>query len=103
MHCALLAARAPIADLRVRGERGTVSAYFVTRPQMGWISSRIDGSSRRERVKGASTFFYQLQAFCAAVLHGDALLTPPDDAIANMRAVDAVYDASGLGRRQPSA
>jgi predicted dehydrogenase len=103
MQCALLAARAPVADIRVRGERGSVAVYFPTRPQMGWISSRIEGSARRERVKGKPTFFYQLQAFCGAVLRGEPLLTPPSDAVANMQAIDAVYDASGLGRRQPSA
>jgi predicted dehydrogenase len=102
MECALLAARPPIADLRVTGEHGAVTVYFPTRPQLGWISARIGGTTRRERVKGEATFFYQLRAFCDAVQNGAAVLTPPADAVANMRVIDAVYEASGLGARRPS-
>jgi predicted dehydrogenase len=103
MECALLAARPPIADLRVTGEQGSVTVYFPTRPQMGWISARLGGSPRRERVKGEATYVYQLRAFCDAVQNGAPVLTPPADAVANMRAIDAVYEASGLGARKPSA
>jgi hypothetical protein len=37
------------------------------------------------------------------VLRGEHTLTPPADAIANMRAIDRVYEAAGLAPRQPSA
>jgi predicted dehydrogenase len=103
MECALLAARPPVADLRVTGEHGSVTVYFPTRPQLGWISARIGGTTRRERVKGEATFFYQLRAFCDAAQNGAAVLTPPADAVANMRVIDAVYEASGRGARNPSA
>ena len=103
MECALLAARPPIADLRVTGEHGRVTVYFPTRPQLGWISARIGGATQRERVKGEATFCYQLRAFCDAVQKGAAVPTSPADAVANMRVIDAVYEASGLGARKPSA
>jgi len=103
MDCALLAAQPPIADLRVTGEHGSAWVFFPTKPQIGFISARIGGTTRRERVKGERTFFYQLRAFCDAVQKGAPVLTPPADAIANMRAIDAVYEASGLGARKPSA
>jgi predicted dehydrogenase len=99
MECALLDARLPIADLRVSGERGTVHVFFPTRPDMAWISSRIDGHTARERVKGEATFWYQLQAFCDAVLRGTPVLTGPTDSVATMQAIDAVYVAAGLDPR----
>jgi predicted dehydrogenase len=69
---------------------------------LAWITTRAGGSTRRERVKGRPTFWYQLQAFCGAVLRGEPVLTGPADAVATMRVIDAVYAASGLGPRQPS-
>ena len=57
---------------------------------------------RRERVKGEATYWYQLQAFVAAVRDGAPVLTPPSDSIANMRVIDAVYRAAGLEPRVPT-
>jgi len=37
------------------------------------------------------------------VLRGEPTLTPPADSIANMRVVDAVYEAAGLAPRRPFA
>ena len=59
-----------------------------------------DGGTRRERVtRQPSTYTHQLQAFCDAVLRGEPILTPPADAVANMRVIDAIYEASGLPLR----
>ena len=102
VECALLEARAPIADLRVTGEQGRVQVHFPTRPELAWITTRAGGTTRRERVKGQPTFWYQLQAFCGAVLRSEPVLTGPADAVATMRVIDAIYEASGLGPRQPS-
>jgi predicted dehydrogenase len=52
-----------------------------------------------ERVRGKPTYEYQLEAFCAAVLRGEATLTPPADAIANMRVIDSIYQAAGMKPR----
>jgi predicted dehydrogenase len=105
MSCALIARRVPVTDIRVSGENGLLRVVNPTRPQtLGSLTVRTaDGSKRRERVRGQATFWYQLQAFCAAVLRGEETLTPPADAIANMRAIDGVYEAAGLAPRQPSA
>ncbi len=102
MQCALLEARAPIADLRVTGEEGRVHVHFPTRPELAWITTRAGGTTRRERVKGRPTFAYQLEAFCGAVLRDEPTLTGPADSVATMRVIDAVYEASGLGPRRPS-
>ena len=40
--------------------------------------------------------------FAGAVLRGESFPTTVDDAIANMAVIDAVYEATGLGVRQPT-
>jgi hypothetical protein len=36
------------------------------------------------------------------VQRGEPILTGPDDSIANMRVIDAVYRAAGMQPRQPT-
>ena len=103
MECALLAAQAPVAWLRVVGEEGRLQARFPTRPQLGWITTRVRGGrARREQVKGGTTFEHQLAAFRDAVVDGRPTLTPPADAAANLRVIDDVYRAAGLAPRSPT-
>lgn len=45
---------------------------------------------------------YQLDAFAAAVLRGQAVKTTPKDAVENMSAIHAIYRAAGLPSRNPS-
>ena len=49
---------------------------------------------RVERVAGEPTYDAQLRAFVAAVRDGASFPTDPRDAVANMRAIDAVYAAA---------
>ena len=62
---------------------------------------RIRTGERRssERVSGEATYTHQLRAFLAAVRDGTPTLTPPEDSIANMRVIDAVYERAGLPLR----
>jgi predicted dehydrogenase len=104
--CALLSSTVLRIALRAEGTAGEVRLFNPTSPQLGYrLTVRRNGTKRRIRVDGArtATYTYQLRAFAAAVRDGAPVLTPPADAIANMRVIDAVYDASGLGRREPSA
>ena len=59
------------------------------------------GTPRTERHYGGgeTTFELQLRAFVAAVRRGAPFPTTAADAAANMRAIDAIYDAAGLGAR----
>ena len=72
-------------------------------------STKIDGmpvsNEPPEATKvevGGATYDFQLEAFARAVERGDAIVTGPDDAIANMVVIDAVYRAAGLEPRQPT-
>jgi predicted dehydrogenase len=57
----------------------------------------VEHSTRR------ATYDFQLEAFARAVERGDPIPTGPDDAIANMVVIDAVYRAAGLEPRKPTA
>jgi predicted dehydrogenase len=82
-----------------------LKVFNATAPHMAYrMTVTSDGGKRRVRVDGEkkATYTYQLEAFRDAVVRGAPTLTPPSDSIANMRAIDAVYDAAGLPRRRPS-
>jgi predicted dehydrogenase len=85
---------------RVVGERGELR---VTNPVMPQLYHRLvlirDGKKRVERFTRRPTYEYQLEAFCNAVQTGAPILTPPDDAVANMRVIDAIYRAAGMKPR----
>jgi predicted dehydrogenase len=59
--------------------------------------ARID---LREKFSKRSTYSYQLEAFCKAVVDGGPILTPPSDSINNMRVIDAIYRSAGLLPRE---
>ncbi len=101
--CSMFASRLLKLSARVTGDRGvlTVRNPYVPQHYHG-ISVATGGTRRRERVTKEPTYNFQLRAFVDAVLRGAPVLTGIDDAIANMRVVDAVYEAAGLGKRQPT-
>jgi predicted dehydrogenase len=84
----------------VTGSQATMSVFNPVSPQM-FNRLSISGSKgkRHERVQGGPTYDYQLEAFRAAVQEGVPTLTPPSDAVANMRVIDAIYMAAGLQPR----
>jgi predicted dehydrogenase len=100
MSCALLSARLLAIAAIVRGERGEMRAFNFVAPHFyNRLTVRTAGATRRERVAGDATYVHQLRAFVAHVRRGEPVPTGPQDAIANMRVIDAVYDRAGLARR----
>src|SRR5262249_1947358 len=59
-------------------------------------------SRRSERVRGRTTYAYQLEAFAAAIRDGAPVLTGPDDSVATMTLIDAIYRAAELEPRAPA-
>jgi predicted dehydrogenase len=88
---------------RVWGSEGRLSLINPLAPQT-WhrLSVTAAGRTHRERFSRRPTYAFQLDAFCAAVLRGEPILTPPSDSVANMKVIDALYSAAGLQPR-PSA
>jgi predicted dehydrogenase len=88
----------------VTGSTGTMRVFNPTTPHMYHRLTVVGPNGRRhEKVAGGPTYNYQLEAFRAAVQEGVPTLTPPADAVANMRVIDAIYRAAGLEPRPVSA
>ena len=99
LTCALLSAAGIRVSARVVGERGHLSALNWVAPQLGhrlWVVT--EAGRRVERLAGEGSYDAQLRAFVAAVRAGTPFPTDPRDAVANMRAIDAIYAAAGRPR-----
>ena len=100
----MLSARLLGIGAKVTGSAGTLQAFNPIMPQ-AYHSLRISSAKgkRTERVpRQPSTYLAQRLAFRDAVLHGTPFPTNVDDAIANMRVIDACYRAAGLEPRAPT-
>jgi predicted dehydrogenase len=87
--------------VRVHGDQGVLKVFNPTAPQYYHrLTVKTGGRTQRERVRGRSTYSYQLDAFAGAVLRNEPTLTPPADSIANMRVIDDIYRAAGLEPRR---
>ncbi|MCA9536238.1 MAG: Gfo/Idh/MocA family oxidoreductase [Myxococcales bacterium] len=105
LECSLWSRRLLKVGVRVRFERGELRAFNPVAPQLGHrLRHRAHGAAwTSETFPRRATYSYQLEAFCAHVLDGTALPTAPDDALANMRLIDGVYEAAGLAPRGSGA
>ena len=104
MTCALWSSTPLRLTIRVKAERGELRVFNQTGPQFYHRFTLItDGAKRREKFPRKATYTYQLESFTSAVLHGTPVLTPPADAVQNMRVIDAVYRAAGLPIRGEGA
>ena len=100
MTCSLLSGALFRMSVRVRGDRGEMRVFNPILPHVYHrLTVRTVTGTRSEHVYGEATYVHQLRAFFARVRHGAPVPTGPDDAIANMRVIDAVYDRAGLRRR----
>jgi predicted dehydrogenase len=92
--------------LRVTGSEGQLRCFNPTQPALFHRATvRTKAGNRNVNSDDKrQTYWHQLDAFVAAV-DGDASrnLTGVGDAVANMRVIDAVYEAAGLSLRTPSA
>ncbi len=98
--CALFSRTLLDVSARVLGSRGELRVFNPVAPHL-FHRLRVvtpDGS-RSERIGGDATYTHQLRAFVAAV-RGERSAEPSlASSLGNMRAIDAVYTASGLGQR----
>jgi predicted dehydrogenase len=84
--------------LTLAGQSGSLSIVNFIAPQYGSsFTTTIDGVITEESVEGAATYEAQLEHLRAVMLDGAAPLTGGQDAIANMVAIDAIYQAANHG------
>ncbi len=104
LRCSLFSTSLLRLHAFVAGDRGELHVWNPFAPQKGHrlrVTTDADGT-RTERLTRRPTYEFQLQAFVDAVSGGPPVLTPPEDAVANMDVIDEIYRAAGLGPRQPS-
>lgn len=88
------------ADLTVTGTKGTMSIKNPLSPQHGCkFEVTVAGATTSETFEKRASYDYQLDAFIAAVESGAPLYTDGDEAVNQMKAIDACYKAAGLPLR----
>ncbi len=85
----------------IRGSEGRIEVFNPYAPQTVYHRVRVlsPQGSRTEKFPGLGTYDYQLRAFVRAVHTREPLPTGPQDFIANMRLIDAIYTKAGLKPR----
>ncbi|WP_198954455.1 Gfo/Idh/MocA family protein [Kineosporia sp. R_H_3] len=88
---------------RVVGSVGEVLAHNFVQPHLDdRVTVTTPTGSRTESLGRRSSYTYQLEAFAAALRQGAPLPLDAADAVANMRLIDAAYEAAGLAPRPVS-
>ncbi|MBK9924681.1 MAG: Gfo/Idh/MocA family oxidoreductase [Anaerolineales bacterium] len=98
--CDMLSPRLFDSFLHVKGDAGEMKVFGPFQPHwFHFMTVRTSEGTRREHVKGGDIYVLQLQNFVKAI-HGEiSLSTNPEDAVNNMRVIDAIYEKAGLKRR----
>jgi predicted dehydrogenase len=98
--CSLLSATLLRLQIRVEGSRGSMRVFNPLAPHFYHRLRVVTQDGRRsERVPGDATYTHQLRHFVARVRGAPPGPTEASDAVANMRAIDAIYRAAGLPPR----
>lgn len=81
----------------VTGDKGEMHVLNFIAPQAYHrLTVRTASGKRTEHVAGEATYTCQLRAFAQAIQQGTPFPTNATDAVANMRVIDAVYQAAGM-------
>ncbi len=103
IRCSMWSSNLLQISAHVVGDQGELRVLNPVTPQyFHRLSIRSADGKRVERFSHRASYAYQLDAFAAAVLRGEAVQTTPEDAIENMTVIDAIYRAAGLPLRKPS-
>lgn len=86
--------------LTVVGRDGCIDVDNPMAPQRGnRLTITTAGGTTRGPVDAGTSYDHMVRAFLDHLVHGAPFPTSGSDSVANMAALDAVYEASGLGRR----
>jgi predicted dehydrogenase len=101
VRCSMWSRRLLGVSARVTGVLGEMRIFNYLAPQVYHrLSVRTPDRRWHERVAGEATYTHQLRALLAAVRDGTPVITGPEDAIANMMVIDAIYRAAGMEPRR---
>lgn len=103
VRCAMWSSDLLRISAKVVGDQGELRALNPVMPQFFHrLAVRCADGKRVEHFSRRASYAYQLDAFAAAILRGETVITTPQDAVENMSVIDAIYRAAGLSRREPS-
>ncbi|TCO62443.1 Gfo/Idh/MocA family protein [Actinocrispum wychmicini] len=103
VNCSMWSSTLLRTHATVLGSAGSLSVVNPAAPQFFHrLVVKTKGTKRVERFEKRPTYAFQLDAFADAVLRGEPTLTPPEDSVANMATIDAIYTAAGMSPRQPT-
>ncbi len=98
--CDMLSPRLFHSSLHVQGDAGELKVFSPFQPHViHRLTIRTNKTNWSGTVKGANSYTLQLRAFAQAILSNAPLSTTPDDAVNNMRVIDAIYQKAGLALR----
>jgi len=98
--CDMLSLRLFDSFLEVKGDAGEMRVFNPYHPHWShWMNLHTKQHTWRGTVKGDNVYALQLQAFAQAIGSGKLFSTNPDDAVNNMRLIDAVYEKVGMKLR----
>ena len=87
----------PRAELKVTGSRGTLFVRNPIAPQFGSkFELTVDGVTTREFFDKRASYDFQLDAFIAAIEEDITPYTDAEEAVNQMKVIDACYEAAGL-------
>ena len=88
------------SSVRIQCDAGELSVFSPFHPHSyHHLIVRGPNGRRLERVPGKTTFHHQLSAFACAIRGGPLPPTHAEDAVANLRVIDAAYVCAGLEPR----
>ncbi|HSZ50225.1 MAG TPA: Gfo/Idh/MocA family oxidoreductase [Caulobacteraceae bacterium] len=93
--CSMIAER-PMAQLKLTGDRGTLEIVNFVAPQRGCrFVVTVNGAAEVRPTDGPTTYAAQLDHLDEVIRGGAPPLTGGADALAQMQAIDALYEAAG--------
>ena len=105
LSCSMRSSSLFAIGARIVADGGEAKVLNFVQPGLfGRVRVRRCGErwGRSERALRRPTYEFQLEAFRDAIVLGTPTLTGPDDAVATMRAIDAIYRAADLEPRPVS-
>jgi predicted dehydrogenase len=98
--CDMLSPRLFDSYLKVHGDGGEMTVISPFQPHLfHLITVRNAKGVTRGQVKGENAYVSQLRTFANAIRSGSPFNTNPEDAINNMKVIDAIYEKAGLQLR----
>lgn len=100
LECDMLSPRLFRSRLRIEGSDGYLQVFNPFHPH--WfhrLTVRGRSGKRSEQGRGDNSYMLQLRVFVKAIRGEIKLNTDPDDAVGNMRVIDAIYEKAGLKLR----